>query len=508
MADTKITDLAELAAAPAAADELVLVDDSDTTMAASGTNKRINVSKFLKAPTLGEVAADTLTVNAGIWTLGSNYVATRAGGALAAGTVTLQKLTNTFSGDAGGTTSGRGVEIGSTISGANSLGTTVGLQVPTYLTTSAGATSLFIGGNFDTAIQGAGTAATFYAINAGVTSTSTGNITAASGVNSGFHLTGAGNITTAITFLAGSPTLSSTGAMTNLVGFNANNLGHATLVTNAIGFSHADFTGAATLTAGFRSLMSSGTGKWAFYSSGTASSAFAGSTRFGSVVAPTETLDVTGTMAVSSFSAIRTTVSASTCLSLLASNTGVSSLRIAHGAAPTSPVNGDVWTTTAGLFYQINGVTKGPDVNKLAASGASIADKGNLTSEETFVTVPVPANAMGANGTIRVITAWTVTSSANDKIVRVRLGGTELHQFLNATTGQITMVGHTVIQNRNATNSQVGIAGSGVGTSANALLTAAIDTTASANLTITAQKETGTESMVLQRYSVEVIPSA
>ena len=35
-------------------------------------------------------------------------------------------------------------------------------------------------------------------------------------------------------------------------------------------------------------------------------------------------------------------------------------LRVPHGAAPTSPVNGDIWTTTAGLFVRINGVTVGP----------------------------------------------------------------------------------------------------------------------------------------------------
>jgi hypothetical protein len=33
-------------------------------------------------------------------------------------------------------------------------------------------------------------------------------------------------------------------------------------------------------------------------------------------------------------------------------------LNLPHGTAPSSPVNGDIWTTTAGLFVQINGVTK------------------------------------------------------------------------------------------------------------------------------------------------------
>lgn len=45
-------------------------------------------------------------------------------------------------------------------------------------------------------------------------------------------------------------------------------------------------------------------------------------------------------------------------LRLPAATTAKSSLRIPHGAAPTSPVDGDMWTTTAGLFVRINGVTR------------------------------------------------------------------------------------------------------------------------------------------------------
>ena len=47
-------------------------------------------------------------------------------------------------------------------------------------------------------------------------------------------------------------------------------------------------------------------------------------------------------------------------LVLPAGNTTKASLNIPHGAAPTSPVNGDIWTTTAGLFVRVNGVTIGP----------------------------------------------------------------------------------------------------------------------------------------------------
>lgn len=44
----------------------------------------------------------------------------------------------------------------------------------------------------------------------------------------------------------------------------------------------------------------------------------------------------------------------------IASTTAGAKLRLPAGTAPTSPVNGDMWTTTAGLFVRINGATVGP----------------------------------------------------------------------------------------------------------------------------------------------------
>lgn len=42
------------------------------------------------------------------------------------------------------------------------------------------------------------------------------------------------------------------------------------------------------------------------------------------------------------------------------SGTARAFFNLPHGAAPTSPVDGDVWTTTAGIFVRINGSTIGP----------------------------------------------------------------------------------------------------------------------------------------------------
>lgn len=45
---------------------------------------------------------------------------------------------------------------------------------------------------------------------------------------------------------------------------------------------------------------------------------------------------------------------------LPASATSAAPLNVPQGVAPTSPNNGDVWTTSAGLYARINGVTAGP----------------------------------------------------------------------------------------------------------------------------------------------------
>lgn len=82
-----------------------------------------------------------------------------------------------------------------------------------------------------------------------------------------------------------------------------------------------------------------------------------------SLIFQTPTALASGTTAQSL--ATRLTLNSTTMTStvqaiLPASTTSLSSLRLPHGSAPTSPVDGDMWTTTAGLFVRINGATVGP----------------------------------------------------------------------------------------------------------------------------------------------------
>ena len=43
---------------------------------------------------------------------------------------------------------------------------------------------------------------------------------------------------------------------------------------------------------------------------------------------------------------------------LKATAAAAASINLPHGTLPSAPADGDIWTTTAGLFVRINGVTK------------------------------------------------------------------------------------------------------------------------------------------------------
>lgn len=164
-------------------------------------------------------------------------------------------------------------------------------------------------------------------------------------------------------------------------------------------------------------------------------------------------------------------------------------------------------TVTGGTF---DGATLSTRLVKgtyvIAASAVASAHTGD-TNETALATVTVPANVMGANGIVHVTTLWSYTNSANTKTLRVRYGGASGTQYLATTpttTGAIRV--STYIQNRNATNSQVGgpnaVFAYGTGAS---VVTSSRDTTAAQDIVMTAQLASSGETITLEGYIVELI---
>lgn len=105
-----------------------------------------------------------------------------------------------------------------------------------------------------------------------------------------------------------------------------------------------------------------------------------------------------------------------------AATTSIPSIRLPHGAAPSSPTNGDLWTTTAGLYVRINGSTVGP----LGTGGGG----GGVSSLNTL-TGPV---TIQGDGTVGV----TILSG---NVIELSASASSGVTSLNYLTGPVTIRG-------------------------------------------------------------------
>lgn len=128
------------------------------------------------------------------------------------------------------------------------------------------------------------------------------------------------------------------------------------------------------------------------------------------------------------------------------------------------------------------------------------------TAETTLASVTIPANLLGADGSVRVYALYSFTGTAGIKYLRIKFNGNTfvslapsapvlstsvLRQFSNLTTG--TQV-----------SSAVGLAAEGA-TNSNPITTLFVDTTADTTLTVTAQLAVGTDTASLAKVIVEIL---
>lgn len=127
-----------------------------------------------------------------------------------------------------------------------------------------------------------------------------------------------------------------------------------------------------------------------------------------------------------------------------------------------------------------------------AIKGKTSATSGAAdTAENTLYSTKIPP--LRKNDRVRVTINVRHTDSANDKTLKVKLGGTAFLTKLTTTgTGYRAVC---EIANRGATNSQCGEDGA-QGT---------VDTSVETTLLVTGQKETGGETLTLEAALVELI---
>jgi hypothetical protein len=116
-----------------------------------------------------------------------------------------------------------------------------------------------------------------------------------------------------------------------------------------------------------------------------------------------------------------------------ASTTGTAGVNIPAGTAPTSPVNGDVWTTSAGIYVQINGSTVGP----LVPSQGSVASgtTGQIAYYASNGTAVSGTNAIPAGALVGTTDAQTLTN--------------KIYATVNITTGASSTITGTNTLNYN-----------------------------------------------------------
>ena len=118
-----------------------------------------------------------------------------------------------------------------------------------------------------------------------------------------------------------------------------------------------------------------------------------------------------------------------------ASATGNAGINIAEGVAPTSPSDGDIWTTTGGLFAQTGGST-----NQVAYTTSNISGKAaTATALATARTISLTGSAVAStcptfNGTANINCSTSFVSQGDHVILGNISGGTAVPGYYDINT--------------------------------------------------------------------------
>jgi len=144
-------------------------------------------------------------------------------------------------------------------------------------------------------------------------------------------------------------------------------------------------------------------------------------------------------------------------LNTAASTTTTAGFNLPHGAAPTTPVNGDIWTTTSGIYSQINGLTIGlltSASNAFVQNGNSYAGVARLGTNDNydlaFETNNIEKMRISANGLVGIGNVAPVSK------LDVAAGVTTTQSVVNATGSINDFLQYNVQNTSTGTQAQSG----------------------------------------------------
>jgi hypothetical protein len=140
-------------------------------------------------------------------------------------------------------------------------------------------------------------------------------------------------------------------------------------------------------------------------------------------------------------------------------------------------------------------------IEVLAGSAVASSCVSSAVDEELY-TLNILAGTLGVNSVLQIEPLWTFTSSANNKICKVIIGGTTVYTSGNRTTS-VKEAPLIVLANRNALNSQImpydnNYVTAGSGTPA----TYAIDFSVNQTLQIIGQRANSGDALTLEYFRV------
>lgn len=164
-------------------------------------------------------------------------------------------------------------------------------------------------------------------------------------------------------------------------------------------------------------------------------------------------------------------------------------------------------STTVGQVYTAYQATmQNPYIPAVltAAVGSNAAYTG-VTTQVTLASVQIPANLLGAQGSVRYKATVSYNNSAGAKTLRVDFGGSTVLSVAPTTTVAISV--DKSVHNRTAAKQVVQAAADTQAASSTAVTTLSVDTTADVTVGFTGQLATATDFLILESARIEICPA-